>query len=460
MSKYRQLAEKIISDIQSRKLKPEDRMLSLRQFAKQHHISISTAVSCYEELEKQGWIMARPQSGFFITSQPSLLPTPSWQHFTTEIATPVRSFVDSKLTAGPLGMACLELDITTQRALNKSLRRAINQADSCLSRYPNHSGERVLRDALASHFSHTGFALDKDELVITHGCMDAVKTALRVCTHSGDTVAVSSPCYNGLLDLLSVLGLKLIELPSLDDGIDLNELERLFSAKQVQAGLFCSTHMNPQGITMSVEQKQRLSQLAADYQIPIVEDDVYFELNHSNAFNLPTAYYDESGYVIWCGSFSKTLSPSYRLGWCRPGRFLSRYKQQYHGVATLTQFAIADFIQTGAYSRHIKRVRYQLTQNKQNYIHYLTEQLPDGSRISQPDGGLVLWIQVPQLNTNLLSKTASQVGLDIRTGNLFTESQRYQDCLRINIGFAFNDEIRTNLDTLLTLIDESRLDSN
>ncbi len=452
MQKYRQLAEKIIDDIQTTKLRHGDRMLSLRLFAKQHGISVSTAVSCYEELEKRGWLMARPQSGFFICSQSPSISAPSWQRFVTKVTTPVRQHIASEVQSGPLGTACIELDITAQRALDKSFRRVMNQASSRLSQYPDKQGEPILREALCAHFSQLGFALHQDELVITHGCMDAVRTALLMCTRSGDAVAVSSPCFNGLLDLLSKLGLKVVEIPSLEDGIDLDELERLFRNKQVQAGLFCTTHMNPQGITMSADQKQRLSCLAAQYQVPVIEDDVYFELNHSDKLHLPTAYYDESGYVIWCGSFSKTLSPSYRLGWCRPGKFLPEYRQQYEGAPTLIQLAVADLIQSGAYSRHLKRTRQQLAQNKHNYTHYLVERLPENSRITQPDGGIVLWIQVPGLDTQKLSREAVKADLDIRVGSVFTESARYDDCLRINIGFALNDSMKILLDELLSRI--------
>ncbi len=452
MQKYKQLADKIIEDIQSAKLKNGDRMLSLRLFAKQHSVSVSTAVSCYEDLEQRGWITAKPQSGFYISCPTPMIDTPSWQTFATQVATPCRPKNDYIVNTGPLGIACTEIDITAQRALDKSFRRVMNQTNIRLSQYPDKQGEPVLREALAGHFCQVGFSLHPDEIVITHGCMDAVKNALLMCTQRGDTVAVSSPCFNGLLDLLSNLELKVIEIPSVEEGIDLDALEEIFKTKQVQAGLFCTTHMNPQGITMSAAQKQRLASLAGGYQIPVIEDDVYFELNHSEQLHLPTAYYDKSGYVIWCGSFSKTLSPSYRLGWCRPGKFLSHYKLQYEGVAALIQAAIADFISTGAYNRHLKRTRQRLAENKLDYTRYLAERLPSESKITQPDGGLVLWIQVHNLDGEKLKEAAHKENLDIRVGSVFTESNRYCDCVRINMGYRLNKNIEALLDKLIILV--------
>ncbi|QXO15569.1 MULTISPECIES: aminotransferase-like domain-containing protein [Vibrio] len=453
MSRYKQLATRFIQDIEAGKLNPGDRMLSLRQFARQHSVSISTAVSCYAELESQGWLIARPQSGFFITRHTHRTLPPDWQPFSSQPITPTVSRQRTLSPCGPLGTSRLQLDSQTQRALERSLRRAIKRAAEQITFYPEPQGESALRIALAEHFTLSGFPLSEHELVITHGCMDAVSHALQICTRPGDTVAVSSPCYNGLLDLLAQLSLRVLEIPSLPDGIDLDQFEAKLQQHEVQAGLFCTTHMNPQGITLSNVQKQRLAQLANQYQVPVIEDDVYFELPHASQASLPACYHDDGGYMLWCGSVSKTLSPSYRLGWCRPGRFFPAYNRRALGVPTLIQYALADFIASGAYATHLKRARQQLNQHKISYQNYLSQHLPSDSRMTQPDGGLVLWIQIPGLNTEALGQAAEQAGLDIRIGPWFTESDRYRDCLRINIGFALDEYIKQELQQLINLIE-------
>lgn len=471
MALYRQLAEKCIEDIQGGRLSTGDRMLSLRQFSRQHGISVSTAVSCYAELESQGWLVARPQAGFFIADQSHVVPTPRWQAFQSRVATPQRRCMSGhgmeghRPTAhhtdkcrqdrlwGPLGTAHLALDKVTRQALERSLRRAMKRASHNLTRYPAAQGDPALLSALATHFTRTGFALKDEELVITHGCMDAVKIALEVCTRPGDTVAVSSPCYNGLLDLLSQLSLNVIEIPSCTEGIDLDQFEQHLDNGQLQAGLFCTTHMNPQGITLTPAQKQRLAYLANHYRVPVIEDDVYLELTHRVAPPLPAAYHDTEGFILWCGSVSKTLSPSYRLGWCRPGRFLAAYLERALGVPTLIQCAIADFIDSGAYASHLKRVRHQLTQLRAFYLNYLSKHLPAGSCVTQPQGGLVLWVEVPGLDARALGKAAVQQQLDIRIGPWFTESPRYRDCLRLNIGLVPDEVIEKELARLMKLIE-------
>ncbi len=452
MARYKRLAEKFIQDIESGKLIPGDRTLSLRQFANQHGISVSTAVNCYAELESQGWLIARPQAGFFVASPASVISSPAWPSFSAKVTTLTTSRHRTSALCGPLGTSRIQLDETSLRGVERSLHRALKRVANKMTDYPEPQGEPVLLHALSSHFTEHGFPLNSEELVITYGCMDAVKTALQVSTQPGDTVAVSSPCYNGLLDQLSQLDLKIIEIPTVDDGIDLDQFEMLLNTGAVQAGLFCTTYMNPQGITLSHSQKERLAKLANTYRIPIIEDDVYLELSHRRQLPLPAAYYDNGGYILWCGAVSKTLSPSYRLGWCRPGRFFQSYVKRSLGVPTLIQHALADFFGSGAYAKHLKRTRIQLSQNKSFYLTYLIEHLPLGSRITQPDGGLVLWIQVPRLNAKLLGEAAEKVQLDIRIGPWFTESERYQDCLRINIGFAPDEIIESELKRLVDLI--------
>ncbi|MCE0495542.1 aminotransferase-like domain-containing protein [Vibrio salinus] len=455
MAKYKQLTDKFINDINSGKLSVGEKMPSLRKLAKQHNISVSTAVRCYEELESQGWLVSRPQSGYFISSGSTNIQTPEWQTFTTQIQSCKRVRKKPRAQPGPLGISRMELDGKSITALDASLRRAARKVQSKLTLYPEAQGELTLRNALASHFSQYGFPLGSEELVITNGCIEAVKSALKACTEPGDTVAISSPCYNGLLELLSELSLNILEIPSLNDGIDLDQLEQHLITGHISAGLFCTTHMNPQGITMSMIQKKRLAYLANHFQIPMIEDDVYLELAHHQNQPLPAAYYDTEGYIIWCGSVSKSLSPSYRLGWVRPGRYFQQYLTHTAEVSTLIQYLVADFIHSGAYTKHLRRSQYQLMLNKRDYISYLSHHLPSGSRITQPEGGLVLWVQIPDFDADLFGRKAFESKLCIRIGTLFTVSDRYRDCVRINIGFSMTHNVKEQLDLLIMLIDQT-----
>lgn len=455
MARYKLLAEQIVNDIHSGRLAEGMKLPSLRQLSRQHAVSMSTAVSCYQELESQGWIAAWPQSGFFVSVARNKFRTPIWSQFVSEVTRPTVPGLHSGFS-GPLGMSGMELDDKARLELEKCFRRTLKKVTTELERYPDPAGEAPLRSALAEHFGQYHFPFAASELVITHGCISAVKNALETCTRAGDTVAVSSPCFSGLLALLEQIQRNIIEIPSVDQGVDLDQFEAHLQRGTVQAALFCTTHMNPQGMTMSVEQKKRLAALAEQYQVPVIEDDVYIELSHGGDFSLPTKYFDKAGYIIWCGSFSKSLSPAYRLGWCLPGRYLKAYQQVAAkgclGVSTLLQHGLTEFIRSGQYLSYLKRKRIELLQNLSDYTDYLARHLPRHARVSMPRGGLVLWIQVPGLNGDMLRSSAVAQQLDIRPGEVFTSLPLYRDCVRINIGHKLDDSVRQELDKLIRII--------
>ena len=208
---------------------------------------------------------------------------------------------------------------------------------------------------------------------------------------------------------------------------------------------------------MSALQKQKLVELATQYQIPIIEDDVYLELGYQGVIPLPAKHWDREGYILWCGSFSKTVAAGYRLGWCLPGRYLHAYLQHRlfanQGVTSPLQLAMADFIRRGDYLKHLKKIRLHLQQQSLQFISYLQKNLPENSKISQPAGGFVLWVEVADLNTAKLRKLTLDNKLDIRIGENFSTLDLYPHCFRLNIGFNIIDpQVEYQLTVLMKLI--------
>ncbi|PKG82370.1 transcriptional regulator [Colwellia sp. 75C3] len=473
--RYIDLAQMYIADISSGKLLQHSRMPSLRKFRQQHLISMTTALNCYQHLESLGWILAKPQSGYFVCGQRTANEKPELIAFESIMTAPKLPSADTfaqqnnsvnNAIVGPLGVARISADFIPLDKLQHSFRRALKRQGNNISFYPDVQGEKILRDTLSTHFKSYDFHIPSDELLITNGCMDAIRTAIEICTDIGDAIAISSPCFNGLLDMLAALGRKVVEIPSTEQGIDLVQLEQHMKSNQIKAGLFCTSHMNPQGISMTALQKQHLVKLAETYKIPIIEDDVYIELAHSKVMPLPAKHWDTQGYILWCGSVSKTIAAGYRLGWCWPGRFASQYlqKRKYcnQGVSSPVQLALADFISNGDYAKHLKKLRIAIQQHTLSYQRYLTKNLPVTSKISSPSGGFVLWIQVPNLNGRKLLEQANKENIDIRIGEQFSTRDLYQDYFRLNTGFTITeandknndnqDEVDKQLNKLMELI--------
>lgn len=443
--RYKTIVDQIVTDIRKDKLSVGQRMPSLRQLAIQHQVSMTTALNSYRHLEEHGWLVARPQSGFFVASPNIAIKQPFQPQFVSRPALigEAANSISAEHISGPLGISQLAPHLLPVDALEKSIKRGMRSMGDKLHLYPDPQGLLELRQALASHFSGSGIPMSAEELLITGGCIDAVRLALETTTQPGDGVAISSPCFNGLLELLASLSLKVVEIPSTKNGIDLTQLEAHIKNGDVSAGLFNSSHMNPQGTSLGAKQKRALAELANRYKVPIVEDDIYAELAFDKSMPLPVKSWDKNGYVLWCGSISKTLSAGYRLGWCMPGRFkdsmIRQQRTKHLGHNTVVQSGLTDFLRTGQYKRHVNTTRRILFEHICAYRKLLQSCLPANAAISQPHGGMVLWVQVPTLNADQLYCDANKQGIDIRAGSFFTTRRLYRDCFRINAGWALTD---------------------
>ncbi|WP_086930179.1 PLP-dependent aminotransferase family protein [Agarilytica rhodophyticola] len=448
MKLYLSLAEHYIDDIKVGRLPPGARLPALRRVASQHNISMTTAVKAYQHLEQRGWIVSQPQAGFFVakgatTNASDQNPDiPSFTAHTSDpsACAPVAGYNPNSGFFSPLGTSMLSPALLPTQELQLSIKRAARRAGNDLHYYPEPQGSQSLRLALQQHFRKYDFAFSDSDLVVTHGCLQGIRIAVDTVSKEGDTLAVSSPCFSGLLDLLSNMSRKIIEIPSSRDGLDLAQLERHMKRKNMTAGLFSTSHVNPLGISLKPEQKQQLAALASKYQIPIIEDDVYLEMGYDKKPPLATKYWDKSGHIIWCGSISKTLAAGVRLGWCLPGRYLNEYITRHrntsYGVNTLIQMSMADFINSGQYMHHLNRMRIKLQQQSYQYQRYLRDNLPPYTKVSDPSGGLVLWVQIPGLDAEALTERARHEKIDIRSGLSFSTQNYYRDYFRINFGWS------------------------
>lgn len=460
--KYKSIIEQIICDIENGKLPQGHRMSSLRKMAILQNVSITTIQNAFHALEELGWLIAKPQAGFFVTRPLIGAETPVMPQFASR-AVEIEKRLDrvdfkNSTFVGPLGISQLASHLVPYEAFKRSVRRVMNQSNDDIHFYPSPNGEPALKKAICHQFMQYGFPFLADQIVITNGCIDAIRISLETVTKRGDAVAISSPCFSGLIDLLAELGRKVVEIPCLPDGIDLDQFEQHIKRGKVQAGLFSTSHMNPQGISLSTKQKQSLAKLANYYEIPVIEDDVYLELGHQKTTPLPAKYWDSNGYILWCGSISKTLSAGLRIGWCLPGRFQESYTRKSYnsnlGVSNLMQAAVADFISTGQYNKHIQATRVLLRQQVLAYRSFVAQVFPADTATSSPEGGVVLWIQIRSLDSDKFIELVAKTNIDIRFGCNFTTLPLYKDCIRINCGYPLDISVQDQLTKLANLAEK------
>lgn len=454
--KYITIAQQVITSIEKRHIEANSKLPSLRVFCQLHHISMTTALACYRYLEQHGYIIAEYKKGYYVQPQKTKKGIINFPIFQSTVTT---KLIRPELPADVIGIpslatAQLDAKLIDDGLLKRSFRTITKQTDFTL-KYDENQGNKRLREQLSKHFNRQGFLCPHEELVITHGCLDAVLMALECVSKPGDVIAITSPCYSGLLDLLAILDRAILEIPSTAEGIELMQLEQAMKGKKITACLLTANHQNPTGHSLSNKQKKQLVELATQYSIPIIEDDVFREISHQRTIPLPLKYFDQQGWVIWCSSVSKTLAPGLRVGWCLPGRFKNKFIQQ-RMIRTLghnqpIQLALADYIANGYYETHVKKINRAISVHCSDYISFFQDNLPEQSEVFIPNGGLVLWIKFSKVNTQKLAILLLKQGVHIKPGNLFSTSKLYQDCVRLNIGLIPSREIYSQLELICKL---------
>jgi DNA-binding transcriptional MocR family regulator len=315
-------------------------------------------------------------------------------------------------------------------------------------------GLPALRRQIARRAIDYGVAVGADEVITTFGTMEALHLCLRAVTQPGDTVAVESPMYYGVLQLIESLGIRALEIPANPGtGIDLDALGVALHGQRVKAVLLASNFSNPLGALMPDEAKRELVDMLSRRGIPLIEDDIYGDLQHEGARPRPAKAFDKDGLVMLCASFSKTLAPGYRVGFAMPGRFRDRVEQlkfaQTVGTATLPQMAIADFLENGGYERHLRRLRRSLADQVGRMREAVAACFPPGTRISRPRGGYVLWIEMPHGKSALeLHARALERRISIAPGPIFSAKQRFASSFRLSAGFPWSEQIERSLGIL------------
>jgi len=269
---------------------------------------------------------------------------------------------------------------------------------------------------------------------------------------------VESPVYFGILQLAQSLGLNVIELPTHPQtGIEPEALKKALMAKKINACLLVSNFNNPLGSLMPDEHKKEVVKLIQHHGIPLIEDDLYGEVYFGNERPRSCRSFDDSGSVLWCCSVSKTLAPGYRVGWVAPGKFKDKVLRLklYHSIAgtTITQEVIAGFLETGRYAHHLRGLRHTLQANALRYSRAIAEYFPENTRVSRPQGGFMLWVELDErMDTALLYERAMRQKISIAPGAMFSLQDQYRNCLRLSYGMPWNETIENALRQLGRLI--------
>lgn len=463
-SLYLKIAKVMEEQIATETLKLGDKLPSIRTVQKIYNVSINTAKQAYLELESKSLIEPRAKSGYFV-SKTSMrrfqLPSigklkPSAQEKQPEdlISKVFNRFDDKTITHFSLGVP--DKSMLPIAKLNKGVINVVRRLNDDWASYESVQGSVNLRRTIAKWSLVLEGKLTEDDIVTTSGAMNAIFNCLMAVTKPGDTVAIESPVYFGIVQIITSLGLKAIEIPTHPiTGVDLEAIKKVLP--QLNACCFISNFSNPLGCLMPDEHKIELVRMLTEYDIPLIEDDLYGNLFFGPTRPKPCKAFDEAGIVLWCGSVSKTLAPGYRVGWVAPGKYKEKIIRQklLQTISTpsLYQEVIADFLEHGRYDHHLRTLRSKLYTNCLKFQGAIEEYFPCNTKISQPQGGFMLWIELDRkVDTAELFDMAIKQKISFAPGRMFTQYNQYNNCLRLNYALGWNDKVEADLKRLGRLI--------
>lgn len=462
---YDQIAVDIEAQIAQQVLRVGEKLPSLRLICERYGVSQSTALKAYYQLESKSLIESRPRSGYFVHRPPNRnlgLPATSMPGSAT--AADMHGLISrvyrdmGRDGAVPLSLGVPALELLPVAKLNKGLLQATRKLKGSGLEYEQVQGSEHLRRQVAVFYSGEGRSLGSDDLIVTAGCTDALSLSLMAVTQRGNTIAVESPVYFGILQLAQSLGLKVIELPTHPQtGVEPDALKKNLMAKKINACLLVSNFNNPLGSLMPDEHKKEVVKLIQQYNVPLIEDDLYGEVYFGNERPRSCRSFDDSGLILWCCSVSKTLAPGYRVGWIAPGKFKDEVLRLklYHSIAgtTITQEVIAGFLETGRYAHHLRGLRHTLQANALRYSRAIAEYFPEHTRVSRPQGGFMLWVELGErIDTAMLYERAMRQKISFAPGAMFSLQDQYRNCMRLSYGMPWNETIENALRQLGRLI--------
>lgn len=345
------------------------------------------------------------------------------------------------------------LDSLPAEELRAAFERAFEKDGSKLFAYQHPEGDHKLRDLLAARLHSRGASITGSQIVTVTGCTQGLQLMLSVLIKPGDIVAVEAPGYYGLLELLSEAGARILPLPVAGgSGIDPDQVEPLLAQWKPKCLIVCAALSNPSGATVPEANRPRLVEICRTHGVRLIEDDIYGELVDAGPPRTMLAW-DDGSTVSYVSSFSKSVSPGLRVGFCVPGSLHEDYaarkcQQDLHSAVT-SEMMLREFLHAGWLDPHLVRLRERNLQRRTLGLETIARCFPKGTRVNPPRGGYMLWAELPRaVDLARVKALAREARIVFADGSVFFTRPPRQSCLRLNCAKATEADLAAGLETL------------
>jgi 2-aminoadipate transaminase len=465
---YRQLFDQISAQIRTGQLARGERLPATRELAGLLGLNRTTVSAAYELLESEGLIAGQVGRGSFVTGAAAPSPSPPGVDWTALLERG-----DSPFWA-PAGGARDGISFAVSRP-SRDLFPLDEFRASCATVLARHdladilqlgspAGYEPLRRYLLDEARRTHVAGPGDDLLVTNGCQQALDLIGRVLLRPGDRVAVEDPLYPGLKSLLTGMGVELCGIPAAAAGMEPAQLERIMERERPRLIVVTSNFQNPTGVTVPLASRRALLDIARRWGAPLVENDAYGELRYSGEPLPALKQLDESGGTVLLRSFSKVSFPGLRVGWAlgpKPLIDRLRHAKESADLHTdqLSQAVLLEFAESGRLAEHRSRVLRAGAERLAATLAGCREHLPTGTRWTQPEGGMNVWVRLPEpLDAGDLLARAQREGVSYLPGRYFAVSRLEPGALRLSFAGLEPEQIRAGL-AILGKVTKAELES-
>ena len=452
---YRQLFEQIAEEIRTGRMARGERLPATRELAGQLGLNRTTVSAAYELLETEGLIAGQVGRGSFVLGRgPSKL---DWVSVLGREGTE-----QANLSGGVISFAVSRpsRELFPLEAFRMSARAVMEREDLAdILQLGSPAGFEPLRQYLLESARDSGLAGPDDDLLITNGCQQGMDLIGRVLVRPGDAVAVEDPIYPGLKSLLTGMGAQLSGVPCGQDGMDPSALERVLERDRPRFVVVTSNFQNPTGGTLPLASRRAIADAVRRAGVPLIENDAYGELRYSGEPLPAIKQLDEHGGTLLLRSFSKVSFPGLRVGWAvgpRPLLERLRAAKQSSDLHTdqLSQAVLLEFAQKGRLHTHREKVLRAGAERLAATLAACGEFLPKGSWWTLPEGGMNVWVRLPEpLDAGDLLGRAQRAGVAYLPGRFFAVGRLDPGTLRLSFAGLSPVEIRRGLEILGSVID-------
>jgi GntR family transcriptional regulator/MocR family aminotransferase len=468
---YQQIETHLRQGILSGSLATNTRLPASRQLAQDLGVNRITVENAYAELETEGLIYSRMGSGTYILPANSLLtlpkdnpgaPWPLWQQnveFQTKTTRTKPSEETTRKTAHPhpinFASGIGDAHLFPAEDFRKVLQTVMRRDGIAALDYGEPNGHAPLRETITHILASQGLQTRSENVLITAGSQQALSLVSQLLLKPGDVILVESPTYSGALDLFRALNFDVVGIPMDRQGMQVEALEKLLQQHHPKLIYTIPNFHNPTGTCLSAARRRQLIILADRYNVPILEDDFVGDLRYEGRTQPALKALDPGGRVIYVSTFSKILMPGLRVGFLVAEgpiyNALVNFKRVNDlATSTLVQRALEAYVTVGRYQSHLRRSCQIFRKRRDVMLSAIQRYLPAEIHLDPPQGGLFLWLQLPEkLSSEKLLPLAYEEGVIFSPGNgFFPDEMSGKNWLRLNFVAQAPDQIEEGIKRL------------